>query len=439
MVVILGVGGIATYLHARQKVEAEMRAAVAVAGRIAHNAVDDTEEIINPRRRLDLLLADFHGDRHVRALLLDAEGHVVLASRLEAPPEAVPQWFFDLVGGEPTTFVVALPAPFDGLGAFILQSDAHNEVYEVFSDLRLSVAMLVGLCLLTSTVVYFTVGSALAPLAQLGKAFAQIGCREKIAPLSERGPIELATVYSGFNRMAERLEQSEAQNRRLHEQLVNVQEEERAEISRDLHDEIGPFLFAVDVDATAIQQSAAQHAFDDIASRAATIRASIQHMQRHLRLILGRLRSSALQDLGLADAVERLAAFWRSREPRLCIRIEILEEVDAEELNIVIYRIIQEAVSNAVRHGNPSNIEISVRSEEEAMLVVVADDGSGLPKGVEYHGFGVHGMKERVAALGGTITVRNRSGSSGVLVEARFPLLTTVTTTAGNVRELEAL
>jgi two-component system sensor histidine kinase UhpB len=420
---ILAVGSVFTYLHAVRKVETEMHAAIGVGARIAHNAVDDVEETGNPRRRLELLVADFNGDRHVRALLVRDDGAILLASRLEPPQELVPQWFHNLFAGEPAIVAVKLPAAFDGLGAFMLQTDSHNEVYEVWSEVRLMLAMLTGFCALIAALVYLALGRALGPLDQLFAAFSRIGGHGEVPRLAETGPIELARVYRGFNGMVERLQHMEAQNRRLHEQLVTVQEEERADVARDLHDEIGPFLFAVEVDTAAVRQFLDQKAYDRIGPRLGIIQESIGHMQKHVREILGRLRPAAVQELGLAHAVKSLVAFWQSRQPHLLFRVEVIEDSFGEPLDATVYRIIQESLSNAVRHGSPAAIEIVVdKAEENVLAVRVQDDGGGLPAAPSNAGFGISGMKERVASLGGSLSVRNRFDCRGTVMVAHLPI-----------------
>jgi two-component system sensor histidine kinase UhpB len=420
---IVAVGGVFTYLHALRKVETEMGAAIAVGTRVARNAVDDVEETANPRRRLELLVADFNGDRHVRALLVNGDGTILLASRLEPPQERVPQWFYRMFAGEPATVAVKLPAAFDGLGALMLQTDSHNEVYEVWTDVQLMLAILTGFCALTSALVYLALGRALGPLDQLYTAFSRIGGGSEVPRLAETGPVELARVYRGFNGMVERLQLTEAQNKRLHEQLVTVQEEERADIARDLHDEIGPFLFSVEVDAAAIRHLRERWIHDEIGPRIIRIQEAISHMQKHVKGILGRLKPAAVEELGLAHAVGNLAAFWQSRQPSLLFRIEVCEESFGETLDTTVYRLIQESLSNAIRHGSPSVIEIVVDKADGCVLAVrVQDDGGGLPEAPSGAGFGITGMKERVAALGGSLSVRNRFDCRGTIVVAHLPI-----------------
>ena len=133
--VLLGtliVGALLTYRHALDKIETEMRAAIAVGSRIAHNAVDDVEEVVNPKRRLELLAADFDGDRHLRAFLVEPGGTIPAVSKLAPPDEPAPDWLLRLLASEPLTATVPLPSIFANHGAIRLETDARNEVSEVW-------------------------------------------------------------------------------------------------------------------------------------------------------------------------------------------------------------------------------------------------------------------------------------------------------------------
>jgi two-component system sensor histidine kinase UhpB len=232
----------------------------------------------------------------------------------------------------------------------------------------------------------------------------------------------LVRIYHGFNQMVERLALSEAQNKRLQQQLTSVQDEERADLARDLHDEIGPLLFAADVDAVAIEQLAKVGEYDDIPHRVGIIREAIGRMQRHVRDILGRLRSAMLLDVGLAHAIDNLVAFWRSHRPKLNFRVDVPEESFGELIDGTIYRIVQESLSNAIRHGSPSLITIEVTANSDRSISIrVTDDGSGLKNSGRTGGFGIVGMQERVATLGGSLDIANRRDGAGVIVSARLP------------------
>jgi two-component system, NarL family, sensor histidine kinase UhpB len=210
----------------------------------------------------------------------------------------------------------------------------------------------------------------------------------------------------------------------LNEQLANVQEEERAELARELHDEIGPFLFAVSLDVSAMHQITSKS--DDISSQLAprveAIRTAIAHMQKHLKIILGRLRPTVLFDLGLAQATDNLIDFWKGRNPDVVFNLKVIPESFGKQLDQGIYRIIRESLSNALRHGHPSEIDISVQlADNDTIAIEVVDDGGGMKLSNAAAGFGITGMQERAAMLGGAISVQNRSDGNGVVVSARLP------------------
>lgn len=222
--------------------------------------------------------------------------------------------------------------------------------------------------------------------------------------------------------MAVTLAETERQNRRLNEQLATVQEEERTEIARDLHDEIGPFLFAVDVDAQTIPSLLARDATSDVAERALAIRQSVGHMQTHLRSVLSRLRPAMLLDLGLTHATDQLVAFWNARRPNIEFSVDVKEESFGAALDEVAYRIFQEGTSNSVRHGDPSHIALAAtRTADNRFRITVRDDGTGLAKTTS-RGFGLAGMRERVAILGGQLSVQENVGQTGVTLVAELPM-----------------
>ena len=156
-------------------------------------------------------------------------------------------------------------------------------------------------------------------------------------------------------------------------------------------------------------------------------------MQQHVKSILGRLRPPTVADLGLLPCIERLTAFWSTRYPSVAFHVDILDENLSSEWGSQIYRIVQESISNALRHGRPSRIEVRVsRAEEAWILVEVSDDGVGLQSEGAHGGLGLTGMRERVSARGGALEVSPGPGGRGVRVRARLPALFIESQTALN-------
>jgi two-component system, NarL family, sensor histidine kinase UhpB len=416
------VGCVLIYLDAVQKVDTEMTAALTVGMRTVQNATDDAEEAANPMRQLELLVGDFDGNRHVQAFLMNPQGLPIARSTLLIPSDPSPAWFNHLLAREPQVVHLDLPPPFARYGSILLSTDSHNEIDEAWSDFQVTLLILTLFCVLVLALVYFTLGRPLALLQKMTAAFRTIGRGDYSPRMEERGAPEISELSHCFNDMVARLANTEQQNVKLQQQLTNVQEEERADLARDLHDEIGPLLFALSIDvATAHRRSVESGKqprpdFDVIAG-------AISEIQLHVRSMLGKLRPAVLLDLGLDQAVDNLVGFWSKRREDVAISFDLDCESFGETLDSTIYRVFREGLNNALRHGKPTIVELKAKIDgENHVKVIVSDNGGGLPPGGGHFGYGLVGMRERVEELGGVLSIANRTDGKGVSVVASLPL-----------------
>lgn len=420
-------GAAMSYWNAADKIRIELHAAFVVGEQVLTDAVQELKQSHTPYQQLPSVIDRFSGGRHLRVSLLDTDGNRVAESRLEMPAEPAPDWFYKLLGGPPETFQIPVPNNVHGYSAFLMEADPRNEVQEVWEDLGstvLNVSILAGL---VSALIYWTLGRELKPLGHLSHALSRVAQQDFTMRLVEEGSQDLRAVTKGFNHMADQLEQAEASKTLLEEQLSSVQDEERAELARDLHDEIGPLLFSVSLDTAAVQKALGIEADRDVTERLESIREAVSLSQKRVLQILGRLRSGTVEDLGLEAAIKRLIDFWTSRRPALRVHSIVPEDGVGPDLDPVVYRIVQESMSNAVRHGNTSVIDIVVRHDpDESVFVSVCDDGGGLK--TMRAGHGLTGMRERVTARRGVFTIGNRPDGKGTLVEARFPKILSLVT-----------
>lgn len=436
----LAAGGALAGWHVARSVRAEMRAALAVGERAVRLAVEGPPGSRDPRAGLGRLVRAFDGDRHLRAVLRDGAGRVLAASDPAAPAPGIPGWYVRLVA--PDLAPVRVPvaggapgAPDEAAGgmAVALEPDPRNEAGEAWPPLRDGLLVAALFCAGAAGLVWLSVERALRPLRRVAAAFDAVGRGDYGVRVPHAGPPELARLAQGFNAMAERLGAAEAHGRGLHRRLAALRDEERAELARDLHDEVGPFLFAVGLDAAAIERAAAGGRHAEVPGHARAIRDAVGHMQRHVRAMLKRLRPAGPVEAGLAPALGELVAFWRARRPTIAFVLDVAADEDGvgEPTKAVIYRVVQEALSNAVRHGRPGRVEAVVRAcDGDAggageVVVRVCDDGAGLSgagsSGAGGGGFGLAGMRERVAALGGSLHVGARADGTGLVVTARLP------------------
>jgi glucose-6-phosphate-specific signal transduction histidine kinase len=216
-----------------------------------------------------------------------------------------------------------------------------------------------------------------------------------------------------------------AENRRLSQKYLLAQEEERRSLARELHDELGQCLNAIKLDAIAIRNHPGAPRQEVVASAQSIIDVS-SRVYDVTRGLMERLRPVGLDELGLADALRHLVSEWQRRNPGVRCAIELAGELDGfgEQLNITAYRVIQECLTNVARHARASAVQVRLERSPGAvdeLRLRVSDDGAGMSPGAKRTGLGLAGVRERVAALGGGLEIRDRA-PHGVEVRARIPL-----------------
>jgi two-component system sensor histidine kinase UhpB len=424
LLVSLTLGAGLAWWHATRSVGTEMDAALTVGTQTIRTVIPHIGPEEDAAGALRRLVGAFDNNRHLRVSLTDRDGRPVARSLLLPPPEYVPAWFAGAVMlNTPPSAREPLPDALGG-GAILLETDPRNELTEVWGDFSADIEIFVLFAMITFPTIYWVLGRALAPLEQLTSGFRDVGSIAVPEHVVLLGPPELRRLAGGFNAMVDRLAVFEVKNRRLAEQLATIQEDERAELARDLHDEIGPYLFAMGVDAAAILKLAEGRGDDALAAQVRSIRDGVTHIQHEVKAILGRLRAGSLNEFGLPQAIRNLTTFWQSRRPEVTIAVET-NGVDAgfgEMLDGVVYRIVQESLSNAMRHGRPRRIGILIDAGlDQEVTVEVTDDGGGLKMTGDQRGLGLRGMVERVTALGGDLDVQARTEPPGVRIIARLP------------------
>ncbi|HUA52912.1 MAG TPA: histidine kinase [Candidatus Sulfotelmatobacter sp.] len=427
----LAVGGLIACVNASRSVRTEMGSALQVARQTVDNAVRGLQSSADPRRDLDGLVASFAANRHLRVAVTGGAEAAALPVSDRAPFGEVPGWFVWLVGVAPLTD--RLPVTIGGrpYGTFVIKTDPRNEILEVWNEVSESVAVLTLFCGLTIGLIYLSIGRALRPLDRLAAAFDAIARGDYQTRIDDRLTPELWRLRDNFNRMAARLAESASENRRLTEQLLTLQEAERSDIARDLHDEVSPFLFAINIDLATISRLVKERRTAELSDHVHSVADAVHHMQREVRSLLGRLRPIGLAEFGLADSIGSMVEFWRRRHPEIEYRVSVSPDCQrlGELADTTIYRVVQEALSNAVRHGRPTRIAVSIDrgldpdTGRDATTVQIADDGEGMRESSSV-GYGLLGMSERVRALGGRLTFGNRS-ADGFGVTAIVPCAST--------------
>ena len=387
-----------TAMQSAHMVRAELSAALQTGAQAASSTLQDLGPTPD-RKALRRLIAGFDGSRHVRAELV-VDGMTAQHSEPASSKVVPPGWFTSLA--TPVVAPVSIRVP----GAELrLVPVPRNEIAERWSEARRLIGLLLLSSLLSALFCLATTAVSLRRLRPLAAALQRLEQGRRGDPLAETGPPEIAGLAASFNRMQSALARAAAENRRLSAQLERLADEERAEVARDLHDEVGPLLFALTAWATAAEMQQRSGDQDAASTSLQSLHGAAEALQSAVRDMLRRLRDSAPAPLRLAGAVDGLMEFWRGVRPQTVFSADIADELEAvaEPVRAALFRVAQEGVSNAVRHGQPGRVSVAAALRADGAVLSVQDDGTADP--VPGTGLGLVGLEERLQALGGTLGI----------------------------------
>ncbi|MBR0845553.1 histidine kinase [Bradyrhizobium liaoningense] len=416
--------------EAGPRVQAEDQSVIRLAREFIEMIVADLNEAPDPDARLNQIARDLSRLRHVSITLRDAGGHPLTPPRPDSDNDTrgPPAWFVSLVHPEQTA--VSVPLSIHGKpGSLLITSHPDDEITEIWDGIvtQLEVGSVIALVLFL--VMMNVVGRALAPLQSLADMMAELEGGRYQARVAPGGAPELAAICTKLNHLAATLGEAVEDKRRLAERAVSLQDIERKEIARELHDEFGPYLFSLRAHASALAKQAdgRDPSADAVRKHGSAMLEQINALQQFNRRVLERLRPVGLAELGLRQALESLSRLWRESHPDVAIETLISPAlgVTGETADLTIYRIVQEALTNVFRHAGATSVNVVIEPAGQqggdgrfCARVRVSDNGRGMEPGQKL-GFGLVGMRERILALGGTLNVV--SGDGGLTVEALVP------------------
>lgn len=267
------------------------------------------------------------------------------------------------------------------------------------------------------------------PILELVETTRRVGSGDLSARAPRWANDEIGALAEAFNRMVADLEASrraiaekEAARTRLLEQLINAQEEERKRIARELHDGVGQALSSLMVGMKLATQ---QEDVDAIHAQTEAMRGQVAEILEQVRLLSRQLRPSVLDDLGLAVALERYAEEFRRIYPNF--EVDLHCELPGRlppTIETTLYRIVQEAMTNAARHSGGHTISVLVTRRGNRVRAIIEDDGHGFDPVQARRAqtsVGIHGMAERAELVGGTLDIESSPEGTTVYVEIPLP------------------
>jgi signal transduction histidine kinase len=294
----------------------------------------------------------------------------------------------------------------------------------ILDNIDIALLMAVAIGLLASLAIAHT----LAPARSIVVALQRMADGHYRTPLPRVRSMELAMIGRAVTDLGERLAQATEQRAVLTQRLLDIRDDERRTLARELHDEFGQNLTAILAFASTIETVSAQGNEDNgVAEDARMISQATLHIMACLRDTLDRLRRPPAEELGLKASLINLVESWRSRNAMLpMVQLDLQGDLAnvRGDIATTAYRVAQECLTNALRHSAARQISLRIErrtGEDNALLICVEDDGGGdAARVAESTGFGLTGLRERVAAVGGSLSIAR--AKRGLSVAATIPI-----------------
>ena len=366
--------------------------------------------------------------------LLDAQGQQLYRSPPSPykPGHDAPAWFSALIAPAPSVQAIDFPD-----GKLMVRADSSRAEVDAWDHaLALALGALV-LLLVVNAAVFWLVGRAVRPFAQIVQALNQLQAGRFDAALPPLQGTEAAAIGAAFNRMvgdlqahieterrAVRAELQLSDSRELTRWIDQHIEAERRLIARELHDELGQSVTAVR--SMALSIASRMHSLDPEAEKAARLIADeSSRLYDAMHGIIPRLTPLVLDNFGLADALHDLVERTRLNHPAVQIelKVELQNAVLGSDASLALYRAAQEGITNALRHGQARHVALAMQGHASEVTLELIDDGQGLAADWSRRTghYGLRWLGERVQALGGRFEIAPAS-PRGVRLHVRLPL-----------------
>ena len=418
-IVILLLAGTLTLWQARRSVEKEIASSIQLAIEIMNLGINHLNlasqdlssfQALQPTRHLSIQLQQSDGR------LLSIQDQPVINDPETLPPD----WFVSAMNldfpaiehqiktsDNQTLKLIITPRPLDEI------TEAWQESTMFFSSMSLLIA-------LSFFTIHLVFSKSLAAIGSMVETLRSIETGNYRQRLPRFAALELDTIANAINHMSSELQQAQAANQALTQHTLSIQEAERQQLSQDLHDEFGQSLTAIKVMAAAAVSPKA-----DLPQISQSIQDSCEHLMQVLRSMMQQLHPLILSQLGFIATLEDLVSVWQKRYPGLDWQLDYDLNIDdlPDTLSIQLFRVIQECLTNCVRHAQAKQIKINLHTDQKARLLLlhIRDDGQGCSDYQLHSGFGLKGIRERIHSLQGTLDIVS-APLQGMQITASIPL-----------------
>ncbi|MBL4764103.1 MAG: sensor histidine kinase [Colwellia sp.] len=360
---------------------------------------------MQPVRHLHISIADNNSERQNNPQDLD----------IDDQKNTAPYWFIKAVTVDFFTHNYDIKSVDGSIQTIFITANPMDEISEAWGETKAYFWSIVLMLL----IMFFTVNLVFNSMLQAVKAIlsglrqVETGHFDHVLPHFKIS--EFDAIAREINDMSLALKTAQQNNQALARHTMQIQETERQNMSRELHDEMGQSLTAIKAMAVTCQQ-----ADTDVKAVASSIVDICDHLSVVVRSMMKTLHPLSLTELGLGATLSELVREWQRRSAALQFDLNYDDELEklSHDITIHVYRIVQECLTNVVRHANASEVAILVAKRGDKVWITVSDNGQG--KQLNSPGFGLLGMRERAENLGGKFKLES-APNGGVNVVVQLP------------------
>ena len=360
-------------------------------------------------------IANLESTRHLEIELYKTGniGSMVPVRIIQTINAQAPDWFVRMVKPQPVEYRRVFRESLTAYTEILIRANPSDEITEVWNETRGVLGLLVLFAVLANVLVYISLGRGLAPIESILKGLDGIERGEYQRRLPRFKFPEFSRISEKFNNMAEVLQTSRDENRLLTQKSLAIQEDERRILAQELHDEFGQSITAIKAVLASIEQTKHQDS-EALKNSARIIGTFSDRMYEVARRMMRQLRPAILDEFGLISALQDMIDDWNSRHEDVFCRFEFNGKFDelGEEVNISIYRVIQESLTNIIKHAQATDVTVCLQRVKNdpaytfGVKLLIKDNGTGFDE-TNHRGLGLLGMRERVEALKGSFAMKS--------------------------------
>jgi two-component system, NarL family, sensor histidine kinase UhpB len=362
---------------------------------------------VNPQQALDAFADGIGTGDAIRYRKPDASP---AKPKIRLTTDGVPAWFVSLLRIPNLATAHPITIGQQRAGDILFVPDLTPDLVEKWLGFLAIVLSGSALLVLAAISAYLTTTMALRPLEQLGAGLARMQQGDYDSAIPLLGPPEIRKSCEEANQLARKLKRLAQDNRSMLRKIVSVEDDERRELANELHDELGPLLFAIRANAIALSGPSTDP--EAPSNRLLEAAEAVQHASRR---ILEGLSPLYLEELGLEKSIQTLLQNAHTSLPTVTTSAELDPRLDSLDhlLSQTIYRVVQEAVTNVIKHAQATTLSVVAAMRDQAVTIEVSDDGVGFPDNVSL-GRGLTGMSDRSRALDGKLDLLREGGRTMV-------------------------